>query len=48
MQVTKEMLIKQLDDVRKNIDGFLQGYTQAVSFVIETLDKPEDGKQVQP
>ena len=43
MQITKEMMQKQLETVKSNTEGFLQGYAQALSFVVqvlETVEKP--------
>lgn len=42
VQVTKEILNKQLATVQKQTEGFMQGYVQALSFVNGVLDAKEE------
>ena len=41
MEITKELLQSQLDTLKKNQDGFLQGYVQALSWVASVLETKE-------
>lgn len=41
MKITKEALEKQLDVVKTNMDGYMQGYVSALSFVSHVLDTPD-------
>ena len=51
MQLTKEMAQKQLETIKANTEGFIQGYVQALSFAIQVAETKETEKpveQVQP
>ena len=39
MEITKEMLVKQMEVIKNNTDGFVQGYAQALGFVNQVLEQ---------
>jgi len=41
MEITKEMLQKQMEIIKNNTDGFVQGYAQALGFISQVIDQPE-------
>lgn len=41
MQITKELLQSKADAVKKNMDGFLQGYLTALGDVLKDLEIEE-------
>ena len=43
MEITKEFLQRKLEEVNGNLDGFKQGYAQALGFVLSVLEtKPAE------
>ncbi len=42
MEVTEKVLVEQLTKTKDNLEGFIQGYTQAFVFVKGILDKKEE------
>lgn len=47
MEITKELLQKQLETIKYNTDGFLQGYAQALGYVNQLLETKEPETKVE-
>lgn len=47
MQVTKELLTKQLEQIKNGTDGFMQGYSQALGWVFQVIETKEPEKPVE-
>ncbi len=41
MELTKEIAQKQLEAVKGNMEGFVQGYAQALTFALQVIDTKE-------
>ena len=39
MEITKEMLQKQMEIIKNSTDGFVQGYAQALGYVNQILEQ---------
>lgn len=42
VEITKEMLQKQMEIIKNNTDGFVQGYAQALGFVNQVLEQKDE------
>ena len=48
MEITKEMLQKQMEIIKNNTDGFVQGYAQALGYVVSVLEAKDEKPSEQP